>query len=125
MSIEQPDDLFSEEHPPADVLARMQEQEITFMTGAGQPPRDEQFDIMDSALSIYFAKNDKRKSSWRGAGWKGNLIEMRKKLDRLWAAWEEPDEKDIDEALDLINAAAFYIRCVKENNPNGNWPWPN
>jgi hypothetical protein len=59
------------------------------------------------------------------AGAIGNLVEMRKKLDRLWAAWESPQEKDVDEALDLINAATFWIRCVELGNIAGSWPWPN
>lgn len=148
---EQPDPTgeFSERHPPNDLLARAYEEReirrqsrseagrsvrsgsapdgrIIYTTGAGQPARDPQFDITDEALAIYFSKNEKRSDSWRGAGWKGNLVEMRKKLDRLWAVWDGPvDKKDIDEALDLINATVFYIRCVREQNPNGNWPWPN
>lgn len=81
--------------------------------------------VLNEALNIFIERNGKRQDGWKEAGWKGNLVEMRKKLDRLWAAWDSPDKKDIDEALDLINAAVFYIRCVKEDNKNGNWPWPN
>jgi len=104
----------------------MQEQGITYVCGSGSPPRPWQphDDVLRESLNIFIDKNGKRQDSWKGAGWKGNLVEMRKKLDRLWAAWDSPDQKDIDEALDLINAAVFYIRCVREKNPNGNWPWP-
>lgn len=83
--------------------------------------------VLGRALSIYQERNAKRSDAWRDAGWKGQLVEARKKLDRLWAIWRldrEPDAKDIDEAIDLINAIVFWVRCVEEDNEDGKWPWP-
>ncbi len=80
---------------------------------------------LGEALKIFATRNATRNDAWRGAGAKGQLVELRKKLDRLWARWDgEVDQKDIDEALDLINAAVFWIRCIAEGNNNGKWPWP-
>src|SRR5262245_15710455 len=121
---------FSETHPPPDILAKMQEDneiKIVYKAGGGQPPPPglEHEMVLNEALNIFIDRNAKRADAWRDAGYKGNLVEMRKKLDRLWAVWEGPIEsKDIDEALDLINAAVFYIRCVRDGNTNGIWPWP-
>ncbi|HWI68737.1 MAG TPA: hypothetical protein VNS88_10190 [Nitrospiraceae bacterium] len=82
--------------------------------------------IANRARAVFSERNEKRKSAFRQAGWKGQLVEMRKKLDRLWAVWGErsPEPKDIDEALDLINAAIFFIMLAEEDEPNGRWPWP-
>lgn len=82
---------------------------------------------MMKAEEIFTERNLMRNSAFKGAGWKGQLVEMRKKLDRLWAAWQMDralTQKDIDEALDLINATVFFLICADENNPNGDWPWP-
>jgi len=80
--------------------------------------------VLNRALDIYKERNATRHDAWMDAGAIGNLVEMRKKLDRLWAAWDDPQEKDVDEALDLINAAVFWIRCAEMGNINGGWPWP-
>lgn len=90
------------------------------------PDLEEYSDIASRAHAIFVERNSARKSAFREAGWKGQLVEMRKKLDRLWTLIGErsPDDKDIDEALDLINATIFFIILVRENDPNGRWPWP-
>lgn len=80
--------------------------------------------VLNRALDIFKERNETRRDAWMDAGSIGNLVEMRKKLDRLWAAWENPTEKDVDEALDLINAAVFWIRCSEMGNISGGWPWP-
>lgn len=81
--------------------------------------------IVDSATQIFCERNSTRRSAFREAGAKGQLVEMRKKLDRLWTVWgREWSDKDLDEALDLINATVFFIMMMDEDELNGNWPWP-
>lgn len=83
-------------------------------------------DIANRAFKLFVERNRYRKSAFREAGWKGQLVELRKKLDRLWAMWgaRSPGEKDIDEALDLINATIFFIMMVEDGDSDGRWPWP-
>lgn len=79
------------------------------------------------ARAIFVERNSARASAFKDAGWKGQLVEMRKKLDRLWAVWRLDRallEKDEDEALDLINATIFFLICADEDNEDGAWPWP-
>lgn len=108
--------------------------------GSGQPiidtpPGDDPFDkgkysrsqhakVLNRANDIFIERNEKRKDAFLDAGAIGNMVELRKKIDRLWAAWDNPNEKDIDEALDLINTAVFYIRCAEMGNVMGTWDWP-
>jgi hypothetical protein len=79
------------------------------------------------ARDIFVERNSARASAFKDAGWKGQLVEMRKKLDRLWAVWQMDralTSKDLDEAADLINATIFFLICVDEDNEDGKWPWP-
>jgi hypothetical protein len=117
---------------PPDILSQAMESDYVRKHRRGvvipMEDRDDQMHVFLDAYDIYKERNAVRQDAWRDAGWKGQLVEMRKKLDRLWAVWRRDGtvttEKDIDEALDLINATAFFIRCVREENPDGNWPWP-
>lgn len=88
---------------------------------------DEYKEWLRRAEDIFIERNSARASAFRKAGWKGQLVEMRKKLDRLWAAWQMDralTEKDRDEALDLINAAVFFLILANEDDSDGDWPWP-
>jgi hypothetical protein len=83
--------------------------------------------ILTQADAIFRERNRTRLSAFRGAGWKGNLVEARKKMDRLWSMWKDgrsPEAKDFDEALDLINAVVFTLMLMGEDDPNGRWDWP-
>lgn len=119
-------DQFSEEHPPTDVISQMYEKDHERrMIEVGLKPG--QWDVLEEAFKIYMDRNGDRADAWKDAGYKGQLVEMRKKLDRLWAGWRvgrKPTTKDIDEALDLINAAAFYVQLARLDEANGKWPWP-
>lgn len=91
------------------------------------PDIDKYSGVISRAEQIFRERNRGRKSAFRNAGWKGNLVECRKKLDRLWAVWKDgrsPEPKDLDEALDLLNAVVFTIICMDEDNANGYWDWP-
>lgn len=60
------------------------------------------------------------------------LVDMRKKLDRLWFKfWDQDDkftpvddyEEALDSAYDLLNYTAFFIIQVEAGNRDGEWPW--
>jgi hypothetical protein len=111
----------------AEAKLRRREGLDTNQVGSHMVPDIEKYNhIAHQAHLIFVERNRARQSAFRQAGWKGQLVEMRKKLDRLWSIWgaRSPEPKDIDEALDLINAAIFFIMLAEEDEPNGRWPWP-
>lgn len=62
---------------------------------------------------------------WGKGGYKAQLVEMRKKLDRLWTHWdgEKGFNQVEDDALDLINYAAFFLILAERGDSDGQWPW--
>jgi hypothetical protein len=93
---------------------------------------ESQFEIFLEALQIYDQRNVKYKDNWKRMGWRGMLIRVRERAERLWDdLWDAPgfpdDEAegvqplDVDDAIDLINLAAFLIRGVREGNRDGAW----
>jgi hypothetical protein len=118
--------LIGRRMPIVDEAQDVNQEPTNFATGMSPvPPGQEHMDVLTRAFNLFMDRNEKRQDLWRQAGWKGNLIEMRKKLDRLWRAWDEVGEKDFDEALDLINATVFWYLCAVDMNKDGHWPWPN
>lgn len=83
------------------------------------------------AFEIFAEKNARYEDGWKDAGWYGNLVEMRKKLDRLWKEYgvaattvgDEPPLEALDSAYDLLNITVFFIRNVLAKNAAGTWPW--
>jgi hypothetical protein len=61
--------------------------------------------------------------SWRQIGWAGHLLRTWDKTVRLmnghWWRKAEPDEKALDNIVDLINHATFTIRAMNEGNERG------
>jgi hypothetical protein len=88
---------------------------------------DPQMDVFMKAMLIYYERQEEHGDAvWQASGWKGMLVDMRKKLDRLWFKyWGEvpTNEVNLDSAYDLLNYTAFFIRQVEANNPDGKWPW--
>lgn len=88
-----------------------------------------QFEIFLEALKVYDQRNEKYKDNWRRMGWRGMLIRVRERAERLWDdLWDKqpiPDGVDelidYDDAIDLINLAGFLIRATRENNRDGSW----
>lgn len=95
--------------------------------GREVPDLDQYDKWAEKARDIFKERNIGRQSAFKNAGWKGNLVECHKKLDRLWAMWADgrsPEDKDYDEAVDLINAVIFTLICMDEGTPDGFWNWP-
>lgn len=61
--------------------------------------------------------------SWRAIGWKGHLLRVWDKAVRLmngyWWGITIPDEKGLDNAVDLINHVTFMARAMDDGNENG------
>jgi hypothetical protein len=61
--------------------------------------------------------------SWRQIGWAGHLLRTWDKTVRLmnghWWRKADPDEKALDNIVDLINHATFTIRAMNEDNERG------
>lgn len=92
----------------------------------------EQIKVVVEALRIYHERNERYKDNWVRMGWRGQLIRVRERAERLWDhLWDyEPDPRyddsghpfiDIDDALDLINFAGFLVRAVRAGNRDGSW----
>lgn len=105
----------------------------------------EQFKVLMEALEVYVERNEKYKDNWRAMGWRGMLIRLRERSERLWDdLWNAPYELNdlepgtaasggmatikttkveynTDDAIDAINFAALLVRAVREGNRDGTW----
>jgi hypothetical protein len=95
----------------------------------------EQFEVMLEALRIYERKNVQYKDNWKRMGWRGMLVRVRERAERLWdSLWSHPSGDDptndvaprssegkLDDAIDLINFACFLVRAVRDGNRDGSW----
>lgn len=94
---------------------------------------DPQMEIFLKAWSIYADRQEEHGDQvWKESGWRGMLVDMRKKLDRLWFRYWSQDhelspiedyDKALDSAYDLLNFTVFFIRQVEAGNRDGEWPW--
>jgi hypothetical protein len=86
-----------------------------------------QMAVFLKAWTIYAERQEEHGDQvWTASGWRGMLVDMRKKLDRLWFKYwgrVPTNEVNLDSAYDLLNYTAFFIRQVEANNQNGDWPW--
>ena len=64
---------------------------------------------------------DSRGATWQAAGWRGQLFEMRKKLERVWWRSWKNGIRAPDSAWDLINYSGFYLRANAWNEPGDGW----
>lgn len=109
-------------------------------------PIYEQFRVLVRALRVYKKRNEKYRDNWKRMGWRGQLIRIRERAERLWDEfWDKEDyakerEMDraralvngvdtdyedepyeVDDAIDLINFAAFFVRATEAYNRDGEW----
>jgi hypothetical protein len=105
------------------------------MSMLGYDPEDAshvaQFGVFLEAMNKYVERNAEYKDNWRSMGWRGQLIRVRERAERLWdSLWdaEAPRTdftpwavKKLDDALDGINFLGFLVRAVRENNRGGSW----
>jgi hypothetical protein len=95
-----------------------------------------QIAVILDALLVYAERNPKYKDNWRRMGWRGCLIRIRERAERLWDEFwdaetldldklmsgERTPPRDVDDALDLINFAAFMVRALRgETTRDGSW----
>jgi hypothetical protein len=67
---------------------------------------------------------DRNGLTWRASGWRGQIQEMRKKMDRLWLRGWLKGNFDPDSARDMINYAGFYLRLGGQGKPWADWGEP-
>jgi hypothetical protein len=85
-----------------------------------------QAQVLLEALSIYATKNEQYKDNWRRMGRRGLLVRLRERAERLWdSLWAvegKPAPAQVDDAIDLINFAAFLVRAARgEATRDGSW----
>jgi hypothetical protein len=96
----------------------------------GAVPTDPQLAVFFEAFRLYEQRNKKHRSVWKESGWMGMMVDMRKKMDRIWSQFsqyrsdEDVSQEDLDSALDLLNFTVFFIRQVRDDERNGSWEWP-
>src|ERR1044072_6965104 len=74
-----------------------------------------QMETLLRAFKIFLERNELRKDLWRRAGWRDSLHHIESKTLRIADLDEgESVAEYIDDALDLINYTAFFIRNVED-----------
>jgi hypothetical protein len=97
-------------------------------------PQKKKYPSLESVFRTAHDKYNERSSQyeaddpWGNGGWRAQLVEMRKKLDRLWTHWDSDSDEQImlaeDDAIDLICYAAFFLILMEKGDRDGSWPWP-
>lgn len=82
-----------------------------------KPTMRAQMSILMQAMSIFQDRERTRQEVWKEYGPADKAMHIRSKAARIAKITEldDVDNRDgVDEALDLINYAAFYVRQVEE-----------
>lgn len=102
--------------------------EVGFAHNSEDEAVKEQFEILMEALKVYAERNKKYRDNWKRMGWRGQLVRVRERAERLWDEfWNKPSvplvigEYDVDDAIDLINFVGFLIRAIRAENRDGTW----
>lgn len=100
-----------------------------FLTDCGLPPVPDAVDQLAEAflpaLQIICERGyHPEGNTWREAGWRGILTDIKKKANRLWyRSWVKGGFDD-DSARDIINFAGFYLRLGNQGKEWGEWGDP-
>lgn len=90
----------------------------------GIPPSDTDVDqmmVMLSAFDIFRQRNERYQDLWREGGYDDSANSLKHKVMRVVQETRTTEgEPQIDDALDIINYACFWIRNVNDGN-RGNW----
>jgi hypothetical protein len=96
--------------------------------GVAEPTPDAIAQLVEAflpSLRIMCARGyDPNGLTWRASGWRGQIQEIRKKVDRLWLRGWLRGKFDPDSARDIINYAGFYLRLAGKGEPWGQWGEP-
>lgn len=85
----------------------------------------EQMKVYIDAFEIFVERNERYEDLWKQYGWMDTLTHVRSKALRLVRKFwrEDPEQEDetlLDDALDLVNYATFFIRNFRSGNK---WGW--
>lgn len=85
----------------------------------------EQMMVFLEAMCIFQERNANYRDAWKEQGWRGNLMDLRRKVMRLWNQWWHPrgTRGYLDNAVDLLNFTAFFLRNARAENEEGNWQY--
>lgn len=79
--------------------------------------------VFAEALDTYEHRTPKYGQNWKRYGWLSNLSDILRKSDRLWSMYwtgkMNPMEGGLDDAIDLLNYIAFFIRNAQDGNERG------
>lgn len=89
----------------------------------------EQMKVYLMAFEIFLERNRRHRAQWRVGGIQGLLVDMRKKMERMWNEFmlSPVPPKDVDSPIDLINYGAFLVQALAEEKRGsrvGTWIWP-
>jgi hypothetical protein len=95
-------------------------QKLVAALGGDLPATDtnvRQAAVLMEAFDKFQERNAKRHDLWKVFGWKDSALHMRSKAARIALALEgdldvDPEEL-LDDAIDIINYAVFYVRNVR------------
>lgn len=76
-----------------------------------------QLAVMLEALEIFDERNVKYGDAWKEGGWEDSALHLRSKAVRVYSSTKGTLLKPfdyLDDALDAINYAAFYVRNVRD-----------
>jgi hypothetical protein len=98
---------------------------LVFVAGEDNAFRD-QFLVLMEAMAIYVERTEVRKEHWKHQGYRGPLFDIREKAERLfYRFWDAPPhvptDKELEDALDLINYAASLVRAFRTGDRDGAW----
>lgn len=78
----------------------------------------EQFNVLAEAFNEFLKKNAKYKDLWKKGGWQDSAHHVRHKAARVAMVLDEQHDmaagEVIEDAIDLINYAVFFIRNARE-----------
>jgi hypothetical protein len=90
--------------------------------------QEPQMMVMIEAWTKYAERSEQypHDDPYGDGGYRAQLVEMRKKVDRLWTHFNGVRDisSAIDDAEDIINYAVFFVRLVRGEDRDGVWPWP-
>ena len=84
----------------------------------------EQAKCFATAMILYQERNDEVHDAWRAVGFLGNLLTLYGKVVRLmkslwWHRAAGNSEKPLDNAVDALNYAAFFMRGYMDHDERG------
>ncbi len=80
----------------------------------------DQVKVFWEAMNIFEQRNNLYEDGWRTYGWRDSIHHMRSKLGRLLKMFgDDMPEKNLDDAHDLLNYTAFFVRNVRSGNESG------